>query len=182
MYADPPWKYDNQKNNDPSMGGVTYPVLSVKDIADLPIQGICEKDCALFLWATYPKLREAFFVMDAWGFKYTTVAFTWVKTNPKKGGYYSGMGHWTNGNAEIVLFGKKGTPKRQNKSVKQIIESPVGKHSTKPDCTRDRIVTLMGDLPRVELFGRKEVPGWTVLGNEVTGRDIRDDLNLIERI
>ena len=37
----------------------------------------------------------------------------------------------------------------------------------KPDETRDKIVALMGDRPRVELFARQTPPGWDVWGNEV---------------
>ena len=33
---------------------------------------------------------------------------------------------------------------------------------------RDKIISLMGDLPRVELFARQTPPGWAVWGNEVT--------------
>ena len=31
----------------------------------------------------------------------------------------------------------------------------------------------------VELFARRETPGWVCVGNEITGRDIRDDLKLL---
>lgn len=51
--------------------------------------------------------------------------------------------------------------------VHQFIISPVEEHSKKPDVTRDKIIELAGDLPRVELFARQKAPGWDVLGNEV---------------
>jgi site-specific DNA-methyltransferase (adenine-specific) len=114
-----------------------------------------------------PKLREAFDVIEAWGFKYTTCAFTWVKLNPSGEGIYSGLGHWTNGNAELCLFAKKGSPKRQAKNVKQIVMSPRSRHSAKPPEVRDRIVSLIGDLPRIELFARTKCKGWDCWGNEV---------------
>lgn len=167
IYADPPWSYDNMKNNDPSMGGITYPTMSLADICALPIQDICEKNCSLFLWATMPKLREAFDVIDDWGFRYITCAFCWVKQNPSGSGIYSGLGHWTNGNAELCLFAKRGTPHRVEKNVKQIVLSPRRKHSQKPDEVRDRIVRLVGDNSRIELFARQEAPGWDCWGNEV---------------
>jgi N6-adenosine-specific RNA methylase IME4 len=85
-----------------------------------------------------------------------------------EGGVYSGLGHWTNGNAEIVLFGRKGLPKRVAKNVKQICFAPVSSHSAKPPEIRDRIVRLMGDVPRIELFARGDLPdGWHGWGNEV---------------
>lgn len=167
IYADPPWQYDDQKNNDPAMGGITYPTMSLEDIKLMPINNLADKDCSLFLWVTMPFLQEGLDVIKAWGFWYRTVAFTWVKTNPSGNGIYSGLGHWTNGNAELCLFSKKGQPKRLSKSVKQIILAPRGKHSQKPPEVRDRIVLLLGDLPRLELFAREETPGWDYWGNEV---------------
>ncbi len=167
IYADPPWLYDNQKNNDPKMGGITYSVMSLEDIKSLPVQQITEKNCALFLWATMPKLQEALDVIKAWGFSYRTCAFTWVKQNPSGKGIYSGLGHWTNGNAELCLFAKKGSPKRLAKNIKQIILSPRSRHSEKPEEVRNRIVSLLGDLSRIELFARKRVKGWDSWGNEI---------------
>ena len=75
IYADCPWPYNNPKGNDPAMGGITYPTLSIDKLKSLPIQKIADKDCALFFWATMPKLEEAFDVIKCWGFKYTTCAF-----------------------------------------------------------------------------------------------------------
>ena len=63
--------------------------------------------------------------------------------------------------------GNQGTPKRQAADIHQFIISPIEAHSKKPDETRDKIVALMGDLPRVELFARQTSPGWDVWGNEV---------------
>ena len=49
-------------------------------------------------------------------------------------------------------------------------------HSKKPDQVRNRIVELMGDLPRIELFARNDgskdlfggnpLDGWDTFGNE----------------
>jgi len=182
IYADPPWPYHNPQDGNPARGGKTYPTLTMTQIKALPVQRIAAPDCALFLWATFPKLKEALEVIEAWGFRYITCAFCWVKLNPtgkllrggRKGkdvllrkGIYSGMGYWTNGNAELCLFAKQGRPKRQARNVKQIVIAPRGRHSAKPPEVRDRIVRLMGDVPRVELFAREVVPGWSCWGDEV---------------
>ena len=76
------------------------------------------------------------------------------------------MGYWTRANAELCIIATKGSPKRQSRSVHQIIMSPIEQHSKKPDETRDRIVALMGDVPRIELFARQKTDGWDVWGNE----------------
>jgi len=153
--------------------------MPLKEICALPVQEIADKDCLLFLWATMPKLPEALKVINAWGFRYTTCAFVWVKVNKKgkvyqnkrniiiENGIYSGLGSWTNGNAELCLLAKRGRPKRNLKNVKQITLAPVGRHSTKPLIVRPKIVDLCGDLPRVELFARDKVSDWQCWGNEV---------------
>ncbi len=157
------------------MGGIIYPTMSLEQICKLPVSKIASKNSALFLWATMPLLPEAIKVGNAWGFKYITCAFTWVKQNPSGNGIYSGLGHWTNGNAELCLFFKKGAPKRIAKNVKQIQIHPRGRHSSKPNVIRDEIVKLMGDLPKVELFAREKREGWDCWGNEVS-----NDLCLID--
>ena len=167
IYADPPWRYDSPKNNDPAMGGITYPTMSLEDICNMPIHNIASKNCILFLWATMPKLREALEVIKAWGFNYKTCAFCWVKQNPSGNGIYSGLGHWTNGNAELCLLATKGAPKRVSKNVKQIVLAPRGRHSAKPPEVRNRIVQLIGDISRIELFAREEPEGWDCFGNEI---------------
>lgn len=167
ILCDPPWSYEDKMNNDPKYGGITYPVMTHEQIRNLPVSLVADKNCALFMWVTMPMLEKAFDIINAWGFKYRTVAFTWVKQNPKGDGIYSGLGHWTNANAELCLFAKRGAPKRVAKNVKQIIMAPRSRHSAKPPETKDRIIQLMGDLPRLEMFARERSHGFDVWGNEV---------------
>jgi len=78
-----------------------------------------------------------------------------------------GLGYWTRANAEICLLATKGTPRRVSASVRQVIDAPIMRHSQKPDECRNRIVELLGDIPRIELFARDKADGWDVWGNEV---------------
>ena len=168
IYADPPWVYSVWSKKGFGRNAEShYPTMKLSDICTLSVADIADKDSVLFLWATYPNLREAFAVIDAWGFVYKTVAFTWVKRNKKSAGFFVGLGHWTRANAEICLLATKGKPKRVSKSVRQIIDTPIERHSKKPDEIRDRIVELIGDVPRIELFAREKADGWDVFGNEV---------------
>ncbi len=112
-------------------------------------------------------LPDSLAVMDAWGFDYVTCAFTWVKQNSSSFGVYSGMGHWTNSNAELCLLGRRGRLERRATDVKQILMAPVLEHSRKPPEIRERIVRLLGDIPRIELFARRKFDGWDAWGNEV---------------
>lgn len=188
ILSDPPWSYRDDKGKNPKLGGITYPVMTDEDIYNLPVSEIANRDSLLFLWATLPKLPEALKTMESWGFRYTTAPFVWVKLNPLgaleqlgkdiilRGGVYSGLGHWTNGNIEIVLMGKRGSPKRKNKNVKQIIFSPRSRHSAKPTEIYNRIENLTVSTGRIELFARNTRDGWISLGNEITGNDIAADL------
>ena len=172
IYADPPWEFKtySKKGQNKATGSVIahYNTMSIEELKKLPIPNICDDSCILFLWTTFPVMEQAFEVIKSWGFTYKTCAFVWVKQNPKSDGIYSGLGHWTNANAEICLLATKNKfPKRISKNVKQIILAHREQHSKKPDETRDRIINLVGDIPRIELFARQQVEGWDCWGNEV---------------
>ena len=168
VLADPPWAYRVWSKQGAGRSAEShYPTMRLEEICALPVGDITAKDSALFMWATFPNLPDAFKVIEAWGFRYATVAFCWVKRNKKSPGFFVGMGHWTRANAEICLLATKGHPKRVSKSVRQIIDTPIERHSQKPDEARQRIVELMGDVPRIELFARERADGWDAWGNEV---------------
>lgn len=141
--------------------------MSIDDICSLSVGDIAAKDCVLFLWSTFPMLPEALKVIHAWGFSFKTLAFLWLKQNKKSKSWFFGLGFWTRGNAEICLLATKGHPKRQSAKVHQFIIAPIEAHSKKPDIVRDKIVELMGVLPRIELFARQKTAGWHVWGNEI---------------
>jgi N6-adenosine-specific RNA methylase IME4 len=177
IYADPPWSYDDKGSNGAADGH--YSTMSVADICAMPVSEIVGKDAALFLWATWPLLPEAIQVMEAWGFKYKTVAFVWVKGQEKA---FFGLGRWTRGNTEVCLLGIRGKPKRESAAVRQVLfetteplwdtetlAAPRGAHSAKPPEVRERIVSLLGDVPRLELFARERAEGWDAFGNQVPG-------------
>ena len=173
IYADPPWTFktysEKGTGRSPSQH---YELMTKEDIQNLPISNIADDDCALFLWATYPCLEEALELIKKWGFEYKTVAFTWVKRNKISNSWFWGLGYWTRANAEICLLATKGKPKRVDKGVHSLVESRIEHHSKKPDEVRNRIVKLMGDLPRIELFARGvSAYGWDTWGDE-TDSDI----------
>lgn len=168
IYADPPWKYNTWRDG---MGTAEkhYPTMKVESIVEMQniIKNISEKDCILFLWVTFPCLLEGLKVMKEWGFKYKTCGFNWIKRNKVSDTWFFGMGHWTRANSELCLIGTKGTIKRKSNKVSQIIDTHIEEHSKKPNIVRERIVELVGDLPRIELFARQTSEGWDSWGNEV---------------
>lgn len=164
IYADPPWKYNNKLRTVETH----YNTMCIDDIKLLPVQSICEDNCVLFLWVTFPLLQEGLDVIKSWGFEYKTVGFTWVKLNKRKSTYFVGVGSYTRSNTELCLLATKGKSlKRISHSVSQVVDTKIREHSRKPDVIRTNIVELFGDLPRIELFARQEFPGWDVWGNEV---------------
>jgi len=165
IMADPPWRYSAKRVQGAAENH--YPTMHTDDICALPVAEIAAKDSVLFLWSTFPQLPDALRVIEAWGYRFKTVAFVWLKKNKKADSWFYGMGFWTRSNAEVCLLAIKGHPQRIDKSVHQFIISPVEQHSKKPDEAREKIVRLMGDVPRVELFARQAAPGWHVWGNEV---------------
>ena len=171
IYADPPWLYYGDPNKDQA-AGKHYPLMSTEDIAALPVRAIAATPAVLFLWATGPRLPEAISVMRAWGFHYRGVAYVWVKTR-LDGGIISGQGvrpTFTKPTTEFVLVGSTNARGRAfpllTQSQGQVVLAPRGRHSQKPAIVRDRIVELLGDRPRIELFARQRVDGWQAWGNE----------------
>jgi len=171
IYADPPWAYRDKREKSSSgriCGGAStyYPTMTLEEIKNLPVQGLADNDCILFLWVTFPCLKEGIDVLESWGFKYKTLGFSWLKTNPKAGTPFFGIGSYTRSNCEVCLIGIKGKPKMASRAVSSAIIAPVGKHSAKPPIVRDKIVQLVGDVPRIELFARQACEGWDAWGNE----------------
>ena len=164
IYADPPWQYYEGGFKNQSQH---YPTMSLEKICQLPVGELAADDCILFMWVTFPMLDNFIDVLRCWGFEYSTVGFTWVKSQKSGTDFAFGLGAWTRSNAEICVIAKRGTIPRQDASVSQIIYKPKGEHSQKPAIVRDKIVKLVGDLPRIELFARQKTKGWDVWGNEV---------------
>lgn len=181
IVADSPWPYPPRRNPAKFGRGAAgrYGLMSAEELTGLGplVKSIIEqeRDAALFLWTVWPRLPLALQVIDAWGFRYSTDAFVWVKTT-KRGGYYRRCGNYTASNSEPVLLGVRGRMRPAVKLIPQIIAAPPGKHSVKPEEMQDRIDFMYPKAKKIELFARRVRPGWICLGNEITGRDIRDDL------
>lgn len=180
IYADPPWQYNNKS----VQGGAEhhYPTMPVKNICALPVSEIAEDDALLFMWVTFPTLIDAFKVIEAWGFKYKTLGFAWIKTNRRQDlsqtsflptdtiDDFFGIGHYTKSNCEVCLIATRGKAKKlvASKNIASTIIAPRGRHSAKPAEARERIERLVHDgLAKVELFCREPAEGWDVWGNEV---------------
>ena len=173
IYADPPYSFNSPKYQDGNRGFGNrvedrYKTMSIKDICDLPVKDITDNDALLFMWVVDSHLKKSFDIIDAWGFKFATVGFVWVKQT-KNNNFYYNLGAYTMKSTELWLICLKGKLKNIKKSnnVKSLLLADRTIHSKKPDEIRKRIVDLCGDIPRIELFARQRVEGWDCWGNEV---------------
>lgn len=176
LYIDPPWSYNF--NRYPKNGGISYPVMTQKDLCSLPIDEISEKNAIMFCWGTWPKLEQALEFIKSTGFIYKTNAFVWNKKN-KDGSIRMGLGHWTRSSTEFCLLATKGSPKRISNIVMQDISAPILGHSAKPLITRNKIIELVGNLPAIEIFARSRDPNFDTIGNDISGLDINVELQQI---
>ena len=173
IYADPPWQYSSKSYQDGDrkmldLDKTQYSTMGIKQIKELPIKDICHNDCILFMWATDSHLKEAIEVMEAWGFKYKTVGFVWVKQY-ESGSFCYNFAPYTLKSTELCLVGMRGKLSNLKKvnNVKQLVFAERSDHSKKPEEVRNRIVDLCKDLPKIELFAREKVESWDVWGDEV---------------
>ena len=178
IYADPPWSYYNDmtvrpEENHSGLGQlkkVPYPVMSSHDIKQVPVSKIAADDSILLIWTTDYHLSRCIDVIKAWGFEYKTVGFAWQKLN-NSGNPVSFMGAYTlKSGVELCLLATRGKLASKlvvNRKVRALLQSKREAHSKKPDEIRNRINTLFGDIPRIELFARNKSEGWDVWGNEV---------------
>jgi N6-adenosine-specific RNA methylase IME4 len=186
ILADPPWRFvtwnkatavKRRASTTGVSAAVHYHTMSMEDIAALPISSLAARDCALFLWVSWPMLPDALRVIEAWGFAFKTCAFDWMKAHTGQIDMFRddadalpGMGYWTRANSEPCLLATRGRPVRLNRDVRMGIIAPRREHSRKPDCVHARIERLVAG-PYLELFARETRPGWTTWGDERTKFD-----------
>lgn len=159
IYADPAWSYNDKRAD--GLGGAEnhYPTMKLNDIKALKVAEIAAEPGLLFLWVTFPLLKEGIEVVEAWGFKYKTLGFAWIKTNPRQQmkqrifGFvdeeiddFFGIGAYTKSNCEVCLIGTKGRGASLvvDNSVASTIISQRQRHSRKPATAVDRIEKLVG--------------------------------------
>jgi N6-adenosine-specific RNA methylase IME4 len=154
-----------------------YATMSFDDLAALPLTDLAHPDgCHLFLWTSGPHLPRACALIERWGFKYSTRAFTWVKLRRSlapdqfflipKSDLHVGLGLTVRHQTEIVLLGRRGNARRNAKDVREVIFAPVREHSRKPDEFYARVERYC-DGSHLDLFARERRPGWDAWGNQI---------------
>lgn len=161
IYADPPWQYDNT-----GVDGAAekhYQTLSIEELCQIKIPAA--DNSVLFMWVTNPFLRDAFTILDAWGFAYKT-NIVWIKTNLVK----PGAGFYVRGRHELLFICTKGsfTPDMKGKEpIGSVITADVRGHSQKPEQVYGLIEQLYPEGKYLELFAREKREHWVSWGNEL---------------
>ena len=158
IYADPPWRYDFSSTDARAVEN-QYPTMDAGDIAKLEVPAA--DDAVLFMWATNPKLTQAFEVLSGWGFDYVT-NMVWVKDR-------IGMGYYARSRHELLLIAKRGqlaVPEPTDRPD-SVIEAPRTRHSAKPELVYGLLERMYPGLPKLEMFCRSPRDGWDAWGNEV---------------
>ncbi len=198
IVADPPWAFgDGLTMSDVKRGAdsVYQGVLNVDALCALPVQSVADDNCVLALWFVSSQPEEGLRVMKAWGFDQKQI-WTWAKltstTKPPPLGHlprntkygdakmHFGMGRLARNCTENLYIGTRGKVygALRDKAQRNLFFAPATKHSTKPEALQDILDLMFPDpgMERLELFGRRNREGWTVIGNEAPdtlGEDVR---------
>lgn len=161
IYADPPWPYTNTAARGAAENH--YRTLTLDEIRAEPVKDLVADAAHLHLWTTNAFLREAFDVIQAWGFKYKS-CLLWIKPQ-------IGMGNYWRVSHEFLLLGVRGNLPFQTRTVRSWQHARRTIHSRKPFLFRG-LIEQVSPGPYLELYGREEQPntGWTVYGNQVERR------------
>lgn len=181
LIADPPWRVSAGRSigryemrDGKQLFGVTnnaarklsYPSMSVAEIAALPVRTLAADSAHLYLWTINRYLRDAFDVAAAWGFTFSTL-LTWAK-NPMGGG----LGGDAFGiSTEFCLFCRRGTLAAKERigttwfNWKRPYKNGYPHHSAKPPEFYALVERVSG--AGLEMFARQRRDGWHAWGNEV---------------
>jgi N6-adenosine-specific RNA methylase IME4 len=153
-----------------------YRTMPFDELAALPIRDLAAPTgCHLFVWTSGPFLPQALRLIDAWQFKFSTRAFTWLKTKRGWDGisplaetdFPVGLGLTVRHQTEMVLLARRGNCRRLRKDVRELILAPRREHSRKPDEFYRRVAAYC-EGPFVDLFAREQRPGWSAWGDQTT--------------
>lgn len=159
IVSDPPWAYTKRAGDITHRADLPYPSMTTDAVCSLPVGDRCEPDCILWLWTTNAFMRDAYRVLDAWGFQEKTI-LTWVKDR-------MGTGDWLRGQTEHCILAVRGKPIVQLTNETTVLRGPVREHSRKPD-EFYALVERLCPGTKLEMFAREARPGWACWGAEST--------------
>jgi len=171
VVADPPWFFKDSLPGETRGAVKQYQCMSTHDICNMSLPPIYD-NALLFLWRVSSMVREAYDVVHHWGFNpHSEIVWRKLTATGKEA---FGMGRIVRGAHETCIIAKRGNPIIVSSSLRSIFSAKVGEHSEKPDAFYDIVEKITGThTAKVELFARKQRPGWTCLGLESDGTDFR---------
>lgn len=164
IVVDPPWDVKKLTHkNRPNQIKMDYPVMSIMEIRNLPIESIAKDNSWIFLWTTQKYLWDAKPILNNWGFT-LLLTMVWEKTYGRSAGMPLFGFRW---NVEFILAGYKTKPELwpSRSLIPAGFQAENVRHSQKPDKFYQMVESL--GSPRIDLFARKQRTGWDVWGNEV---------------
>jgi N6-adenosine-specific RNA methylase IME4 len=184
IVADLPWPYEIRREDPSHRANTPYPQMTIAEICAVRVQEIAHADCVLFLWTTNFHMRNAFAVLDAWGFEDRTI-LTWAKDR-------MGTGDWLRGQTEHCLMAGRGKPVLALTNQTTLLHAPVRGHSAKPREFYDLVESLCPAPRYADLFSRyrhndkwdchgDEAPPETGNGLKFTPERVEQIKNLVER-
>lgn len=198
IMADPPWPMQllsNQGGANRFSGSLSaslpFKTLTIDQIKSLDVKSLSSPGAVLILWIVASMLKEGIEVAEAWGFR-VKQTLVWEKTLKDGRPCMNGLGRPFRNNHEIALFCTTPGFLKDNVDVKQSSlcrsqfsfgQRGITKHSQKPYCFHDAIEKIYPDRRCIELFARRERPGWTTVGNEcpsTLGEDITDSIKRLQ--
>jgi len=165
LVIDPPWPMQKIGRDERPLQGVAldYPVMSLDEIAKLPVAEKSADNAHLYLWVTHKYLPAGLGLVEEWGYSYQCL-MTWRKNvgiTPFSWMY----------DTEHVIFARRGNLPLTQLGLRLSFDAPVAAHSAKPDVFYDRVTTASPG-PRLEMFARRQRDGFTPWGNEVSSADV----------
>lgn len=153
---DPPWRYSFSNSKSRRVEN-QYATMKLEDILAIKIPAA--DNCVMYLWVPAPKVPWAVKCFERWGFEWKTHG-VWDKVR-------LGRGYWFRGKHEDICVGVKGKfrPPAPSLRIPSLVASPRGKHSAKPDWLQDHIDAAYPAASKLEMFARRERPGWTCWGD-----------------
>ncbi len=175
IVADPPWQLEMGKSrtmngavkagkwNDPIQDNATiaeleYPTLFILEISALKVPATADAHC--YIWTINRYIEQTYTVARAWGFEPSTMLY-WIKQPMGLG-----LGGAFVPCVEPILFCRRGSLPTKRRVDRNWWGWPRGRHSQKPEEFQS-IVETVSPGPYLELFARRERPGWTCWGNQV---------------
>jgi N6-adenosine-specific RNA methylase IME4 len=192
IISDPPWNFSDQltMSSTPRGAEENYPTMSIADIKNLPVKEITADDGAILcLWVPSSLLQEGLDVMKAWSFQQKQT-LVWVKTKKDASKQSSpnemlgfGMGRLFRQTHEICLIGISSTAiykKLANKSQRSVFLEFNEGHSIKPNNLHQSLGEMFPGTKKLEMYARRQYPGWECVGNEICNEDIKASLDKLQ--